>query len=292
MPSEDRHMEDRHMEDTGSALPFLILNHRQDKPRTRGITEIRGPYYSMLGPRQLEDIFDIAGPYIDWLKIPAPSLALLPSRAMQTFVELSHRNEVKVSAGGLIEFVVTRGAKAVDSYFDALRDYGFDIIEISAGMLAMSDSDFLRLVTRAKRTGLHVKAEVGIQFGAGGSSSAGVLAAAGTSSVGAAVERARRALEAGADLVVLESEGVTEGVTGWRTDVPAAFMEALGSEKLLFEAAEPAVFEWYIKNYGPEVNLFVDHSQTLHLESLRSGVWGSASLFGRVVTYRDSAEEG
>jgi phosphosulfolactate synthase (CoM biosynthesis protein A) len=273
-------------------LPFLTLNGRQDKPRTRGITEIRGPYYSMLGPHQLEDILEVGGPYIDWFKIPAPSLALLSSRCMRSFLDISHRHEVEVTAGGLIEFVVTRGSKAVDSYFDALRDYGFDVIEISAGFLAMSNEDFLRLVTRAKRTGLKVKAEVGIQFGAGGSSSAEALAAEGTSSVGAAVDRARRALDVGADMVVLESEGVTEGVKSWRTDVPAAFMEALGSEKVLFEAAEPAVFEWYIKNYGPEVNLFVDHSQVLHLESLRSGVWGSSSLFGRVVTYRDSAEEG
>ncbi|MCL2396165.1 MAG: phosphosulfolactate synthase [Acidimicrobiaceae bacterium] len=273
-------------------LPFLTLNSRQDKPRTRGITEIRGPYYSMLGPRQLEDLLDVGGPYIDWFKIPAPSLALLSSPCIRAFIDISHRHEVKVTAGGLIEFVVTRGSKAVDSYFDALRDYGFDVIEISAGFLAMSDADFLRLVTRAKRTGLKVKAEVGIQFGAGGSSSAEALAAEGTSSVGAAVDRARRALDVGADMVVLESEGVTEGVKSWRTDVPAAFMEALGGEKVLFEAAEPAVFEWYIKNYGPEVNLFVDHTQALHLESLRSGVWGSASLFGRVVTYRDPAEEG
>jgi phosphosulfolactate synthase (CoM biosynthesis protein A) len=279
-------------EQAGSALPFLRLNNRQDKPRTRGITEIRGPYYSMLGPRQLEDILDLAGPYIDWFKIPAPSLALLSPQCMRSFIEISHRHEVEVTAGGLIEFVVTRGSKAVDSYFDAIGDYGFDVIEISAGFLSMSNADFLRLVTRAKRTGLKVKAEVGIQFGAGGSSSAEALAAEGTSSVGAAVERARRSLDAGADMVVLESEGVTEGVKSWRTDVPAAFMEALGSEKVLFEAAEPAVFEWYIKNYGPEVNLFIDHSQALHLESLRSGAWGSASLFGRVVTYRDSAEEG
>ncbi|MBO0692136.1 MAG: phosphosulfolactate synthase [Acidimicrobiaceae bacterium] len=275
-----------------SSLPFLTLNSRQDKPRTRGITEIRGPYYSMLGPRQLEDILEVGGPYIDWFKIPAPSLALLSSQCMQSFIDISHRHEVKVTAGGLIEFVLTRGPKAVDSYFDALRDHGFDVIEISAGFLAMSNADFLRLVSRAKRTGLKVKAEVGIQFGAGGSSSAEALAAEGTSSVGAAVDRGRRSLDAGADLVVLESEGVTEGVKTWRTDVPAAFMEALGSENVLFEAAEPAVFEWYIKNYGPDVNLFVDHSQALHLESLRSGVWGPASLFGRVVTYRDTAEEG
>lgn len=38
----------------------------------------------------------------------------------------------------------------------------------------------------------------------------------------------------------------------------------------MFEAADPEVFGWYIKNHGPEVNLFVDHSQIVQLESLRS----------------------
>ena len=55
----------------------------------------------------------------------------------------------------------------------------------------------------------------------------------------------------------------------------------------MFEAADPEVFDWYIKNYGPEVNLFVDHSQIVQLECLRSGLWGTKSLWGRVLTYKD-----
>ena len=43
----------------------------------------------------------------------------------------------------------------------------------------------------------------------------------------------------------------------------------------MFEAADPEVFAWYVKNYGAEVNLFVDHSQIVQLESLRSGLWGN-----------------
>ncbi len=54
----------------------------------------------------------------------------------------------------------------------------------------------------------------------------------------------------------------------------------------MFEAADPLVYEWYVKNYGPEVNVFIDHSQIVHLESIRSGSWGTKSLWGRVVTYK------
>jgi hypothetical protein len=55
----------------------------------------------------------------------------------------------------------------------------------------------------------------------------------------------------------------------------------------MFEAADPAVFSWYVKNFGPDVNLFVDHSQVVQLECLRSGIWGTAGTWGRVVTFKE-----
>jgi phosphosulfolactate synthase (CoM biosynthesis protein A) len=58
-------------------------------------------------------------------------------------------------------------------------------------------------------------------------------------------------------------------------------------DNLMFEAADPDVFAWYIKNYGADVNLFVDHSQIVQLECLRAGIWGTKGLWGRVVTYRE-----
>ena len=65
----------------------------------------------------------------------------------------------------------------------------------------------------------------------------------------------------------------------------AGAKDGVGLGKLMFEAADPAVFAWYVKTYGPDVNLFVDHSQVVQLECLRSGVWGTKGLWGRVVTY-------
>jgi phosphosulfolactate synthase (CoM biosynthesis protein A) len=40
------------------AFSFLGVNERQGKPRTEGITEIQGPYYTPMGRRSLEDIVD------------------------------------------------------------------------------------------------------------------------------------------------------------------------------------------------------------------------------------------
>ena len=51
---------------------------------------------------------------------------------------------------------------------------------------------------------------------------------------------------------MIESEGITENVDQWRTDVPGKFIDEIGMDKLMFEAADPDVFAWYIKNYGAE----------------------------------------
>ena len=50
-------------------------------------------------------------------------------------------------------------------------------------------------------------------------------------------------------------EGITENVETWRTDVVAKIIGQLGLEKVMFEAADPKVFEWYIKNYGNRVSV-------------------------------------
>jgi len=77
---------------------------------------------------------------------------------------------------------------------------------------------------------------------------------------------------------MIESEGITENVTTWRTDVVAKIIKAIGLEKPMFEAGDPDVFAWYIKNYGALVNLFVDHSQIVQLETLRVRIWVTNSL--------------
>ena len=133
---------------------------------------------------------------------------------------------------------------------------------------------------------MKAKPEVGVQFGAGGATAAAELKAEGVRDPEWAISQARRFLEAGAYMIMVESEGVTENVDPWRTEIPAKFVNALGPDKLMFEAADPEVFAWYIKNYGPEVNLFVDHSQIVQLETLRRGIWGPKALWGRVLTYK------
>ena len=268
------------------AFPFLQRNKRDPKPQSRGITEIRGPYYTPLGKRQLEDILETMGNYVDALKFAGGSFSLMPRRVVSEIVALCHDHNILVSTGGFIEHVLTQGFEAVERYIEECKALGFDIIEVSSGFITLPADDWLRLVERVQKSGLKAKPEVGIQFGAGGATRAEELEAEGTRDPEWPILLAKRFLAAGAYMIMIESEGITENVKSWRTDVPAKIINALGLEKVMFEAADPEVFAWYIKSYGPDVNLFVDHSQIVQLECLRSGIWGTASLWGRVVTYR------
>ena len=60
------------------AFSFLRLNARPDKPRSRGITEIRGPYYTPMGKRYLQDVLETMGAYVDSLKYAGGSFSLMP----------------------------------------------------------------------------------------------------------------------------------------------------------------------------------------------------------------------
>jgi phosphosulfolactate synthase (CoM biosynthesis protein A) len=269
---------------------FLHVNEPEAKPRKHGLTEIRGPYYSVVGRRYLEDLFETMGVYVDSLKFAGGSFTLMPEQAVRGIIDLCHKHDVLVSTGGFIERVLVQGGDAVRRYVAECKKLGFDIIEISAGFVSIPTDDWLRLIELVCKSGLKAKPEVGIQFGAGGATAASELRAEGTRDPNSAVAQAKRFLEAGAHIIMIESEGITENVDPWRTDVPAKFIDEIGLEKLMFEAADPDVFAWYIKNYGADVNLFVDHSQIVQLECLRAGIWGTKSLWGRVVSYKEASK--
>lgn len=277
--------------DTQIAVPtrafgFLRMNERPPKPRAVGVTEIRGPYYTPMGRRYLEDLLEAMDTWVDVLKFAGGSFALMPTKVVEQLIGLCHDHGVLVSTGGFIEYVLTQGDEAVDRYIRTCADLGFDIIEVSSGFITIPTAAMVRLIEQVQQAGLKAKAEVGIQFGAGGATAAAELEVEGARDPAWAIAQAKQYLEAGAYMIMVESEGITESVREWRTDVSARFVDALGLEKAMFEAADPEVFAWYIQNYGPEVNLFVDHSQIVQLEAVRSGIWGTKSLWGRVLTYK------
>jgi len=272
--------------DDDLAMPFIQRNMLPPKPRRAGLTEMRGPYYSAIGPRMLRDVCETMGAFVDSLKYAGGSFVLMRPEAVRELNGIAHEHGLTVSTGGFIERVLTQGGDAVRRYVESARELGFDTVEISTGFITIPADDWLRLCETVSEAGLKPKPEIGVQFGAGGSTRTGVLQSQAESDPEWAVGMARRFVDAGVELIMIESEGVTENVESWRTDIPAAFANAVGLEHLMFEAADPEVFRWYIQTYGPEVNLFVDHSQIVELAATRTGIWGPHDLWGRVQTYK------
>ena len=93
------------------AFPFIRMNEREGKPRTRGITEIRGPYYTPMGKRYLEDVLETMGAYVDSLKFAGGSFTLMPEKQLREIIDLAHRHNVLVSTGALSSTCSRRGLK-------------------------------------------------------------------------------------------------------------------------------------------------------------------------------------
>ncbi|WP_148239492.1 phosphosulfolactate synthase [Ruania zhangjianzhongii] len=265
------------------SFDFVPRAYRPTKPRSHGITEIRAPYYDTFGTRHLQDVFDVAGQWVDGIKWAGGSFALLPTEQVKAFSEIAHAHDSYVSSGGWIETVLRYGDDAVDAYLKEAKEVGFDTIEISTGFIMLPTSGLERLVEKVVKAGLKAKPELGIQIGSGGDSGEAELAAESKKDIGDLVDRGKRALDAGASIIMIESEGIAENVTEWNTGAAASIINGLGLENVMFEAADGPVFEWYVKNYGNEVNLFVDHTQILQLEGLRQNIWGNKSTWGRVI---------
>lgn len=268
------------------AFDWLQRNDRPTKPRKVGLTEIRAAYYSNFGMSYFKDILDMTGNYVDSIKFAGGSFTFMNPKKIKEMNDLAHQYGVLVSTGGFMEYVLTKGKDAVKKYIQECKELGFDIIELSTGFISIPTSDWQRVIEDVQKAGLRAKPEIGIQFGAGGDSTTSELRQEGTQDVSYAIKQAQQFLDAGAYLIMMESEGVTENATPWRVDVPARFINELGLENVMFEAADSQVFKWYIKNYGSEVNLFVDHSQIVQLECTRQGIWGTNDVWGRIVTYK------
>ena len=100
------------------------------------MTEIRGPYYSAIGPSYLSDVLKTMGAHIDSLEFAGSSFSLFPEPALCELIDLAHAHGVYVSTGG-----GSAAAVVVDRYLAMSRALGFDVIEISTGFLSLPLKD-------------------------------------------------------------------------------------------------------------------------------------------------------
>lgn len=179
---------------------FLPTNKLPVKPRSTARTEIRASYYTPLGPRALSDIFETYGEYVDGIKFAGGSFTLQPTDVLRQTLQIAHDNGAYASTGGYLEKILSSGngdKGLVERYLKACKQVGFDVLEISAGFLTLPENDWKVLVELVQEYGLKAKPEIGIQFGAGGDTSAAELEAAGTRDPGWLTQRAKTFLDAG-----------------------------------------------------------------------------------------------
>ncbi|MER3601992.1 MAG: phosphosulfolactate synthase [Nitrososphaerota archaeon] len=272
------------------AFSFVKLEELPPKPRRRGIVEIRGPYYTPVTYGYLKALLEDWAEYIDGYKFAGGSMRLLDRDKVKAITSLCHDHGLYVSTGGFVERVIVQGPEAVDRYIEECKALGFDVVEVSSGLAPIPLEDKVEIVKEVKRRGLKPKPEITFMLGAGaGTEVVGYAEEAKFRGLDDVIKEAALHLRAGAEMLMLESEGVTEGLppSQWKLAEIRALVDRFGYERWMFEAAEPPVFKWYLKHVGRDVNVFIDHSQVVEFNAWRLGLWGDRAIWeGKEVRYR------
>jgi phosphosulfolactate synthase len=235
---------------------FLDLPARATKPRGIGITHVldRG-----IPLAQAADLLAMSGSYIDMWKLGWGLSYLDPT--LPGKLELLARHGVLASPGGtLLEIAWAQGRAA--EFLGWARDCGFPCVEVSAGTVPMDQAAKRELIAEAARHFI-VLAEVGPKDPA-------VQLTPAQWAQGLSDD-----LEAGATWVLAEGRasgtaGIYDPSGAVREDLVAALVSVAGPDFLVFEAPREQQQAWFVRRFGPDVNLAnVPPADALGLETLR-----------------------
>jgi phosphosulfolactate synthase len=229
------------------------------QPRAGGLTHVidKG-----LGPRAWEDVLETSGPYIDVVKL-GWGTAYVTANLRRKLDVL--REKPVVIGGTFFEVVYVRGR--IDEYKAWLQELGLTHVEISDGTIEIPRERKLELIADFARD-FTVLSEVGskdssVEFGAD-----------------EWTQWLREELDAGAWKVITEArEGGTAGIFdssgGMRTELIGEIAEEIGVDNVIFEAPAKSAQSWFVKQFGPEVNLGnIPPDEVIPLETLRLGLRG------------------
>ena len=215
-----------------------------------------------LGPRGWEDVLEVSGDHIDIVKLGWGTAYVTPN--LRRKLEVLSGKPV-VIGGTFFEAVVVE--EKVDEYKRWLQELGLTHVEISDGVIDLPRERKLELIADFARD-FTVLSEVG-------SKDAEVNIAPYLW-----VEWIKEELEAGAWKVITEGrEGGTAGIyrpTGeMRTGLVDEIVHEVDVASLIFEAPTKASQAWFIKHFGPGVNLGnIPPDEVIPLETLRLGLRG------------------
>ncbi len=245
----------------GSAFAFISGAARRSKPRESGLTIVADRGY---GVNRIDDLIATAGDHVDWVKFAIGHWRVLPERVLRAKIARLHEAGIRVFlAGDASEAAWLQGVSA--RYFATVRALGADGVEVSSAQVLMSTQDKIDLVAMAAQAGLAVVAEAGRK----GSDPR-------PSTHGGIIREIEALRAAGPWRVLVQAEGITEGVDEPRRDLIAEIVATFGHERLIFQAKDAATQEFYIRSFGPEVSLDIEDDQAVGLELLRLGLRKSA----------------
>jgi phosphosulfolactate synthase len=239
----------------------LDVPSREGKPRNRGLTHVIDKGLNL---RDIEGLFDTAGEFVDIVKLGWGTSYV--TNNLEKKIALYRSCQTPVVCGGtLFEAVYARDR--IDEFKGWLREFRFSHVEISDGTIEIPRERKLELIADFARDFV-VLSEVG-------SKDAEVNIAPYLW-----VQWMREELDAGAWKVIAEGrEGGTAGIyrpTGeLRTGLVDEIEHSLDFHDLIWEAPTKASQAWFVKHFGPEVNLGnIPPDEVIPLETLRLGLRG------------------
>ena len=215
-----------------------------------------------LGPRAWEDVLETSGAYIDIVKLGWGTAYV--TAGLERKLEVLREKPV-VIGGTFFEVVYAKGK--LDDYKRWLGELGISHVEISDGTVEIPRERKLELIEDFARD-FTVLSEVG-------SKDSEVVFAPYEW-----VEWIKEERDAGAWKVITEArEGGTAGIfrpSGeMRTGLVDEIAHSIDFNDLLWEAPTKASQAWFIKHFGPEVNLGnIPPDEVIPLETLRLGLRG------------------
>jgi phosphosulfolactate synthase len=215
-----------------------------------------------LGVRAWEDLLETSGDYIDIVKLGWGTAFV--TRGLERKLEVL-RDKPVVIGGTFFEVVYAR--ERLDEYKRWLADLGLTHVEISDGTVEIPRERKLELIEEFARD-FTVLSEVG-------SKDSEVVYAPYEW-----VEWIKEEKDAGAWKVITEArEGGTAGIfrpSGeMRTGLVDEIAHSIDFHDLVWEAPTKASQAWFIKQFGPEVNLGnIPPEEVIPLETLRLGLRG------------------
>ena len=229
------------------------------EPRSGGLTHVLD---KGLGPRAWEDVLETSGVYIDVVKLGWGTAYVTPN--LRRKLEVLSGKPV-VIGGTFFEVVYVKDK--VDEYKRWLTDLGLTHVEISDGTVEIPREEKLELIADLARD-FTVLSEVGSK----------------DSDVNFApylwVQWIKEELEAGAWKVITESrESGTAGIFRPSGEMRTGLIDEIVNEievaDLIFEAPTKASQAWFVKEFGPTVNLGnIPPDEVIPLETLRLGLRG------------------